>query len=174
MKSGSAQQGVDHHANAMSGHFRSNARHHPPGTLRVVLGQVQLLLQLGIDRFAQQTEAVKLCLSRLGADGNLSFFDWCEQFQRVLLFQVALQSCIIVGSVPQQVREVMGKRVQQFDDGLIVVAIGWGKKETQNDAAQTNHCVDFAAKVFHGLAAANSIASRADKITALLAALVAL
>ncbi len=56
--------------------------------------------------------------------------------QRTLMVQVALQSRIIGGSIPQQMREVMGKRVQQFHDGLVIVAIGRGEQEAQNDPRQ--------------------------------------
>ena len=44
----------------MSRDLGSNSRHHAPGTFGVVLGQVQLLLQLGIDRFADQAQAIEL------------------------------------------------------------------------------------------------------------------
>ena len=79
----------------MSRHFGSNARHQAPGAFRIVLGQVQLFLQLSIDRLADQAQAIELNLSLFGADGCLGFFARCQQFQRVLLFQVALQSRII-------------------------------------------------------------------------------
>ena len=50
----SAQQHVHHHGYTMSRHLGSHSRHQAPGTFGVVLGQVQLLLQLRIDRFADQ------------------------------------------------------------------------------------------------------------------------
>ena len=48
----------------MSRELGGNARHQAPGTLGVVLGQMQLLLRLGIDRFADQAQAIELLLSR--------------------------------------------------------------------------------------------------------------
>jgi len=50
-----AQKLIDHHANAMSREFGSNSRHSSPGTFCVVFGQVQWLLQLSIDRLADET-----------------------------------------------------------------------------------------------------------------------
>ena len=93
--------------------------------------------------------------------------------QRTILVQIALKSHIIVGSISQQPLEVMGKRVEQFHHGLVVVAAGWGEQEAQDDPAQTDHTVEFAAKVLQGLAAAHSIVGRADKITGLFGPFVA-
>src|SRR5947199_5998592 len=59
----------------------------------------------------------------------------------------------------------MGKGVEQFDHRLVVVAIGWGEQEAQDQASQTDHAVQLVAKVFHGLAAADAIVGAADKIT---------
>ena len=85
--------------------------------------------------------------------------------QRAILFKIALKSRIIVSPIPKQSLEVMGKRVQQFHYGLVVVAVGWGEQEAQDDSRQTHHTVEFAAKGLHGLAATDSIVGRADKIT---------
>lgn len=145
----------------MSGHFGSHSRHHAPGTFRVVLGQVQL--QLCIDRFADQAQAVELSLSRLRTCWWLVHFARSQQFQRAILFKRALKSRIIVGSIPKQPLEVMRKRVQEFHHWLIVVAAGWGEQEAHDDPRQTDHTVECAAKVLHGLAATHSIVGSADK-----------
>src|SRR5947209_7721489 len=50
----SSQKGVDHHAHTMSRNLSSNSGHQSSSTFRIVLRQVQLLLQLRIDRFADQ------------------------------------------------------------------------------------------------------------------------
>jgi len=47
----------------MSRDLGSNSGHYAPGTFGVVLGEVQLLLQLGIDRFADQAQACEFNLS---------------------------------------------------------------------------------------------------------------
>src|SRR6266849_7640860 len=136
----------------MSRHLGSNSRHHAPGTFGIVLGQVQLLLQLGIDRFADQAQTVELSLSLLGSFWRLVPFGRSQQFQRAILCKIAPKSRIIVGPIPKQALEVMGKRVQQFHHWLVVVAAGWGEQEAQDDARQTDHTMEFAAKVLHGLA----------------------
>jgi hypothetical protein len=69
--------------------------------------------------------------------------------------------------------EVMGKRVEQFDDGLVVVAIGWGEQETQNETGQADHTMEFATKILHGLTAADTIVGSAAKIARLFAPFVA-
>src|SRR5437588_6436828 len=140
----------------MSRHLGSNSRYHAPGTLGVVLGQVQLLLQLGIDRLADQTQAVELLLSRLRPFWSLVAFGRSQQLHRAILLQIALKSRIIVGSISKQTLEMRGKRVQQFDHRLVVVAAGWGEQEAQDEARQTDHAMELAAEVLHGLAATDS------------------
>jgi hypothetical protein len=56
-------------------------------------------------------------------------FGRSQQFQRAILFKIALKSRIIVGSISKQPLEVMGKRVQQFHHGLVIVATGWSEQE---------------------------------------------
>ena len=101
----------------MSGHFGSNSGHHAPGTFGVVLGQVQLLLQLGIDRFADQAQAVKLSLSRLRTCWRLVHSGRSQQVQRAILGKIALKSRIIVGPIPKQPLEVMRKLVKVLPEG---------------------------------------------------------
>ena len=72
----------------MSRHRGLHSRHQAPGTFGVVLGQVQLLLQLGIDRFADQAQAVKLSLSLLGPFWRLAHFGRSQQFQSAILFKI--------------------------------------------------------------------------------------
>ncbi len=67
-----------------------------------MLGQVQLLLQLGIDRFTDQAQLNRLRLIWLGADGRLSFFHRSEEFERALLFQISLKTRVIVGPISKQ------------------------------------------------------------------------
>src|SRR3989440_3474826 len=85
--------------------------------------------------------------------------------QRARLLQIALQSRVIVGSIPKQPLEMMGKRVEQFDHRLVVVAAGRSEQEAHDEATETDHTVQFVAEVLHGLAATDTIVSRADKIT---------
>ena len=85
----------------------------------------------------------------------------------------ALQSCVIVGSIAKQKLQVMGKRVEQFDDRLVVVAAGSSEQEAHDQASQADHTVQLVAKVLEGFAATDPIVSRADNITARFASLVA-
>src|SRR3989442_9498524 len=77
----SSQQGIDHHAHTMSSDLGSNSGHQSPGTFRIVLRQVQLLLQLSIDRFADQAQAVELSLRLLGTYWQLVRLGRSEQLQ---------------------------------------------------------------------------------------------
>jgi len=88
----------------MSSHLGSNSGHHSPGTFCVVFGQVQLLLQLRIDRFTDEPQAIELFLSRLGTDGLLVHLGGSKQLQRAILLKEALECSVIVGSVPKQTR----------------------------------------------------------------------
>lgn len=83
----STQQDVDHHTNSMSRHAGGEACPQTPGAFRVMFGQMQVLLQLGIDCFADQTHAVALRLGVLGAERRLVFFDRSQQAQRASLLQ---------------------------------------------------------------------------------------
>jgi hypothetical protein len=58
----------------MSRQLGGNTGQQAPGAFGVVFGQVQLLLQLGIDRFADQPQAVELLLSRRRAFWGLIGF----------------------------------------------------------------------------------------------------
>src|SRR6266550_929193 len=90
-----------------------------------------------------------------------------------MLLEVALQSRVIVSSIPKQKLQVMGKRVEQFDHRLVVVAAGRGEQEAQDEATEADHALQFAAEVLHGLAVTDTIVGSAAKITALFAAFVA-
>src|SRR5690349_19840542 len=132
----------------MSRQLGSNAGHQTPRAFSVVLGQVQLLLQLSIDGFADQAQAIELLLSRGRAFRDLVGFDRSQQVQGTILIKIALQSRVSVGSSAKQKLQVMGKRVEQFDDWLIIVAAGRSEQETHDEAAETDHRVQLVAKVF--------------------------
>ncbi len=66
-----------------------------------------------------------------------------------------------------------GKRVEQFDDHLVVVTAGRSEQETHDAATEADHTVQLVTKVLHGLAATDAIVGAADKITALFASFVA-
>ncbi len=157
----------------MSGDLGSDSGEQAPGTFGIMLGQVQLLLQLGIDRFANQAQAIELLLRLLGTDGRLVHLGGSKQLHTAILLQEGLEGNIIIGPIPKQPLEVMGKRVEQFDHRLVVIAAGWGKQEAHNGAGQTDHPVQFVAKVLHGLTATDAIVGRADKITSKLGSFVA-
>src|SRR6185312_6254162 len=157
----------------MSRYLGGKTGHQTPGAFSVVPGQVQLLLQLGIDRFAAQTQAVELLLSRRRAFWSLVGFGRSQQLQRAVLLQIVLKGGVIVGSISKQPLEVMGKRVEQFDHGLIVVAVRRSEQEAHNEAAQTDHTMQLAAKVLQGLAETRAIVGTADKIAGPFAPLVA-
>ena len=74
-----------------------------PGAFGIVFGQVQLLLQLRIDRFTDQAEAIELSLSLLGPFRGLVDLGWGEQLQAAILLKKALQGRIIEGSIAKQV-----------------------------------------------------------------------
>ncbi len=46
-----------------------------------------------------------------------------------------------------------GKRVEQFDDHLVVVTAGRSEQETHDAATEADHTVQLVTKVLHGLAA---------------------
>src|SRR5256885_16532534 len=93
---------------------------------------------LGIDRFADQAQAVELSLRRLRTWLRLVHFGRSQQFHRAIVCKIALKSYIIVGPISKQPLEVMGNRVQQFHHGLVVVAVGWGEQEAQEESAPTD------------------------------------
>src|SRR5258708_6102195 len=119
-----AQQLVDHHPHTVSRELGSNSGEQAPGTFRVVFGQVQLLLQLGIHRFADEPQPIELLLRLLGTDRLLIELDRGEQLHRAILLQEGLEGRIIVGSVSKQTLEVMRKRVKQFHYCLVIVVTG--------------------------------------------------
>ncbi len=88
----------------MSSELGSNPGQQAPGTFGIVFGQVQLLLQLRIDRFADEPQPIELLLRLLGTDGLLVHLDRGEQLHTAILRQEGLQGRIIVGSVSQQTR----------------------------------------------------------------------
>src|SRR5436305_2022000 len=104
----------------MSGDLSRDSGHYSPGAFGIVFGQMQLLLQLCIDRFTDQAEAIELSLSLLGPFGGLVDLGWGEQLQAAILLKKALEGSIIEGSIAKQGREVMRTRVQQFHEDLVV------------------------------------------------------
>ncbi len=130
-----------------------------------MFGQVQLLLQLRIDRFADQAQAIELLLSLLGTCGLLVHLGRGKQVHRAILLKIAVEGSVIIGSVSQQALEVVRKRVKQFHHGLVVVAARWSQHIPHDDSRQTHDTVQFAAKVLHGFAATDSIRGSANKVT---------
>mgnify|MGYP007135463246 CR=1 FL=1 len=122
----------------MSRDLGSNSGHHSPGTFRIVFGQVQLLLQLGINRFADEPQPIKLRFRLLGTDGLLVHLHRGEQLHRAILLQEVLEGRVIVGSVSKQTLEVMRKRIEQFHHGLVIVATGGSKREERSDFRATS------------------------------------
>jgi len=88
-----------------------------------------LLLQLRIDRFTDQTEAIELPLSLWGPFRGLVDLAWSEQLQTAILLKKALQGRIIEGAIAKQVREVMRTGVHQFHEDLVVRRTGWVTKK---------------------------------------------
>ena len=90
---------VDHHPHTVGSELCSHSGEQAPGTFRVVFGQVQLLLQLRIDRFADEPHPIELLLRLLGTHRLLVELDWSEQLHRAILLQETLQRRVIVGSI---------------------------------------------------------------------------
>ena len=88
----------------MSRELGSNSGDEAPGTFGVVSGYMQLLLQLGIHRFADESQPIELLLRLLGTNGLLIDLDRGEQLHRAILLQEGLQCRVIVGSISQQTR----------------------------------------------------------------------
>jgi len=65
-------------------------------------------------------------------------------------------------------RVVIRTRLQQFHDGLVVVAIGWGEQDTQDHPAQTGHALDCAADGRHRVAAPQASVGSAQYIVRVL------
>jgi hypothetical protein len=171
-ENGSPEQGIDHHPNAMSSNLGRNSRHQSLSTLCVVLGEMQLLLQLRVDRFAQEPQPIELLLRRLGTHRRLVHLDRSKDGKATILLEKLLQICIIVRAISQQTLEVMRKGVQQFHHGLIVIGTGWGEQEAHDDSRQADHTMEFAAKVLQGFAATDSIVGSPYKITVLFGAFI--
>ncbi len=91
-----------------------------------MFGQVQLLLQLRIDRFTDQAQAIELSLRLWGPFRGLVDLAWGKQLQTAILLKKALEGRIIEGSIAKQVREVMRTGVQPFHEDLVVRRTGWG------------------------------------------------
>lgn len=81
---------VDHHAHIVGRELGRNSSEQAPGTFGVVFGQMQLLLQLRIDRFTDEAQAIELLLRLLGPHRLLVALDWSEQLHRAILLQEAL------------------------------------------------------------------------------------
>ena len=120
---------VDHHPHTVSCELGSNPGQQSPGTIRIVFGQVQLLLQLGIHRFADEPQPIELLLRLLGTHGRLVELNRSEQLYRAILLQEVLEGRIIVGSISKQTLEVMCKRVKQFHHGLVIVVTGSAERD---------------------------------------------
>jgi len=157
----------------VSREFGSDSGHGSPHTFGVMFGQVQLLLQLGIDGLAHETQAIELFLGLLSALCSLIDLSWGKQFQSTVLLQKRLQGGIIVGPISKEMFEMMGEGVQQFNHGLVVVAISWSKQEAHDDPAQAHNGVQLEPKVLHRLATTDAIVSLACKVAVGFAAFVA-
>src|SRR5882762_8520989 len=96
-----AQELIDHHTDTMGSEFSSDSGHGPPSAFGIMFGQVQLLLQLGIDRFADETEAVELFLCLGRTLRLLVDLGWSEQLHRAILLKEALECSVIVGTIPK-------------------------------------------------------------------------
>src|SRR5258708_3479941 len=103
-----------------------------------MLGQVQLLLQLSIDRFADQSKTVELFLGLGSSLCGLVDLSWSQEFQRTVLCKKGLQSRIIIGPITKQMLEMMREGVQQFNHWLVVVAIGWREQKTHDHPGQAD------------------------------------
>jgi len=68
---------------------------------------------------------------------------------------------------PQVDAEVVGEGVQEFNYGLVVVAIGWGEHKAHEHTSETDNGMQLEPEVLHGLAATHSIVRCPDKVTAL-------
>ena len=75
--------------------------HQTPRAFRAVFGHVQLLLQLRMDCFTDQTQAVELLLSRRRPFWSLGGFGGSQQVERAMVLEEALQSRIIVSPIPK-------------------------------------------------------------------------
>src|SRR5437879_1310323 len=109
----------------MGGELGSDSGHGSPSAFGIVFGQVQLLLQLGINGLADETKMVELLLGLGSALCDLVDLGRGKQLHRTRLLEKRLQSCIIVGSITKQTFEMLREGVQQFNHRLVVVAIGW-------------------------------------------------
>lgn len=169
-KSGPSEQGVDHHAETMSSDPGSNPGHQPLGPLRRMPGYMPLSLELGMDCFTQQAEAVAVLLSRCGTQGRLICLHRSQDLERVRVLEKAPEIRIVGGSFSQHACEMMRKRVQQLHDGLMIRGTGWREEETHDDPSEADDTVECAANVREGFPAPHSIVSRPEKITSVCAA----
>lgn len=71
---------------------------------------MQLHLQLRIDRSAHQTKAIELLLSKGREHRRLVHLDRSEYLQMTSLHEELLEIGIIVGSISQDMREMMKER----------------------------------------------------------------
>ena len=87
-----------------------------------------------------------------------------KHVKRSILLKEALECNVIVGPISEQTVEVVGERVQEFDHGLIVVAIGWSEKSVHDHPCQTDNGVQLEPEVLHGTARTDPIRSLTDKV----------
>ena len=106
---------IDHHGDAMSSAFGSACGHGPPSAFGVMFGHMPLLLQLGIDRLADETKTVELFLSLLTSVWRLVDLRRGKELQRTIRLKILLQSRIIAGPIAKQTLEIVGERVQEVD-----------------------------------------------------------
>src|SRR6266581_1496383 len=148
----------------MSSQFGSDPCHGSPRTFSVMFGQMQLLLQLGIDGLADQTKTVELFLGIGSALCSLVDLSWCKEFQRTVLCKKGLQSRIIIGSIAKQMLEMMGEGVQQFNHRLIVIAISWSDEKTHDHPGKADNGMQLEAEILHRLTAADAIVCFPGKV----------
>ena len=84
----------------------------------------------------------------------------------------ALLICVIVGPIAKQPFEVVRERVQEFDHGLVVVAVGWGEKSVHDHSCQADNGVQLEPEVLQCLAVTDPVRSLTHKVAGLFAAFV--
>src|SRR5205807_8680336 len=135
----------------------SDSGYSSPRRFGVMLGEMQLLLQLGIDRFADQTKTIELFLSLLGSLQLLVGLNRSQQLERTVLLKEMLQSRIIVSPIAEQTFEMVRERVQEFDHRLVVVAVSWSQQETHHDSGQADDGMQLESEILQSLTATDAI-----------------
>ncbi len=59
----------------------------------------------------------------------------------------------------------MGKRVQQFHHGLVIVVTSSGEQKAHDHPCQADHAMQLESEVLHRFAATHAILRRARKVT---------